>query len=159
MDKLKVLVVLMTILACSKPAENLVLEGDYYIKLIDIRLFNLPDTTLVKFETSVEPIPQALMSKQERWFAEYVKFLKENKLIRKPYIWVRQSDGKIKMLFLNKGDYDEIQKLSFDLEDSKMKIEIRTEVKEIKYDSAKSVYEAIGQTSINKTKGKTYWEK
>ena len=144
---------------CETDNKNIV-EGDLYFKLIDFtRFFDGTDSTLTKIETSVRTMNKDTLSEQDKIFYDVVQFMIDKKLFRKPYIRLRQNNGKIIMVFLDAADFEKMRDYNQDdlIRDNK-KIRIKAEVSELRYDSV-IVYETLKLISVDKIDGKTYWKK
>jgi hypothetical protein len=139
--------------ACSGKRGPEVLTGDYYIKMIDLKVFDVPDSTLQVWRSDTRS------PERDHAIWTWVDFLKAKELLRKPHVRVRQDDGSIKTLFLNRDDYTKITSSDAGLIGTDLKVHIEAKVREIKYDSITSVYEALEAVQATKMSGKTYWEK
>mgnify|MGYP001209464667 CR=1 FL=1 len=135
-------------------------EGDLYFKLIDFqRFYDAPDSVLTKIETSVKNVNKDTLTEQDKKIYDLLEFMTDKQLLRKPFVRLRQDDGKIVMLFLDKMDYEKIKYYNHnDLVRDNKRIRINAEVSELKYDSL-TAYENIKIISVDKIDGKTYWKK
>ena len=136
------------------------LEGDLYFKLIDFqRFYDAPDSFLTKIETSVKNVNKDTLTEQDKKIYDLLGFMIDKNLLRKPFIRLRQDDGKIVMLFLDIKDYEKIKDYNHnDLVRDNKRIRVLAEVSELKYDSL-TAYENIKIISADKIDGKTYWNK
>lgn len=156
---LTILTILVLISGCHTDNKKIV-EGDLYFKLIEFqKFFNAPDSTLTKIETSLRTVNKDSLAEQDKKIYDLLQFMSDNKLLRKPFIKLRQDDGKIFMVFLDADDYKKIKDYNHnDLIRDNKKIRLKAEVSELKYDSL-IAYEALKLISIDKIDGKTYWQK
>lgn len=142
-----VYIIFLGLFACTRPTQTSVVKGDYYIGLIDFQVFNLSDSTITS------------LVKQDNQFRKYIRLLKENNLLHKPYIQLRQENGEVNILFLDKREYDKIQALSSNLREDKMKISIAAQARQVRNNKIPNVFEAIQLVAVDKIEGKTYWSK
>jgi len=150
---------ILVIVSC-KTQDNKTIEGDLYFKLIDFqRFFDAPDSVLTKIETSVRNVNKDTLTEQDKKIYELMKYMLDEQLFRKPFIRLRQDDGKVIMLFLDSTDYNKIKDYSHnDLVRENKRIRIKAEVSELKYDTLRA-FETINFISAEKMDGKTYWTK
>lgn len=136
------------------------IEGDLYFKLVEFpSFFDAPDSTLTKIENDLKTVNNHTLNKQDKKIYDYLQFLSDKKLLRKPFIRLRQDNGEIKMVFLDTLDYKKIKEYNYnDLENHNKKIRIKAKVSELKYDTI-TLFESTKLISINKIDGKTYWKK
>jgi hypothetical protein len=154
-----ILMTLVLISGCQTDKKK-TLEGDLYFKLIDFqRFYDAPDSILTKIETSEKNVNKDTLTEQDKKIYALLEFLTDKQLLRKPFVRLRQDDGKIVMLFLDKMDYEKIKDYNHnDLVRDNKRIRINAEVSELKYDSF-TAYENIKIISVDKIDGKTYWKK
>jgi len=154
-----ILTILVLCTACQSDNKKII-EGDLYFKLIDFqRFYDGPDSILVKIETSVRNVSKDTLTEQDKKIYDLLKFMVDKRLLRKPFIRLRQDDGTIEMVFIDSTDYKQIKEYNHnDLVSEDKKIRVRAEVIEIKYDSL-TAYKTIKLISIDKIDGKTYWNK
>lgn len=154
-----ILMTLVLISGCQTDNKKTV-EGDLYFKLIDFqRFYDAPDSVLTKIETSVKNVIKDTLTEQDKKIYDLLEFMTDKQLLRKPFVRLRQDDGKIVMLFLDKMDYEKIKDYNHhDLVQDNKRIRINAEVSELKYDSL-TAYENIKIISVDKIDGKTYWKK
>ncbi len=135
-------------------------EGDLYFVAVDFfRYFDASDSVLTKLENSVKTTNKDTLDEHEKQMFELFGFMSEKRLLRKPFIRLRQDDGEIALLFLDQPDYEKVKdKNRKDLVRQNKRIRIKAEVSEIKYDSL-TAYEAIKVMSVDDLEGKTYWSK
>jgi hypothetical protein len=158
---MKTIFTILTILIISSCQTNNIktLEGDLYFKLIELNIFAAPDSVLTKIEISAKTVNKDTLTEQDKQLYEYLEFMTDKQLLRKPYIRLRQDDGKIVTLFLDKSDYAKVKDINHnDLVRDNKRIRIKAEVTVMEYDSLTS-YETIKLISVDKIDGKTYWEK
>lgn len=156
---LLILVILVTT-ASFQANDTRTVEGDLYFVAVDFfRYFDASDSVLTKLEDSIKSVNKDTLDEHEKQMFELFGFMSEKRLLREPFIRLRQDDGKIALLFLNQPDYEKVKdKNRQDLVRQNKRIRIRAEVSEIKYDSL-TVYEAIKLISVEELEGKTYWGK
>lgn len=151
--------ILILSLSCSSNNGNTI-EGDLYFKLIDLTSFyGASDSELSKIETWIKTVNKDSISDSEKKYYEFLKFMSDQQLLRKPLIRLRQDNGEIIMLFLEPEDYGKIKNYNYsDLVRDNQKIRIKAEVIELKHDSMR-VYKILKLISADKIDGKTYWKK
>jgi len=159
--KLVLSILSVLILCCScQSVKQQTIEGDLYFKLVDFqRIFDTSDSILTKIETSVRTVNYDTLTASDKKSYELLKFLVEEKLLRKPFIRLRLDNGSIKMVFLDIEDYQQLKNFNHnDLVLENKKIRVRAEVLKIKHDTL-TAYKTIRVISIDKIDGKTYWSK
>lgn len=154
---------ILTILAlcCScRSDDTKTVEGDLYFKRIDFqRFFDAPDSILTKIETSVRTVKKDTLTKKDKKIYDLLQFMMDRRLLRKPFIRLRQDDGKISMVFLDSSDYRQFKEYKWsDLSKENKKIRVKVKVTELKYDSL-TAFNTIKILSVDKISGKTYWTK
>lgn len=156
---ISMLTIMLAISSCQSNNKRTV-EGDLYFKLIDIqRFFDAPDSILIRIESSIKPVNKDTLSEQDKKIYGLLEFLLDKRLLRKPFIRIRQDNGEIIMVFLDSKYYDKIKDFNRnDLIRDNKKIRIRVEVVQLKFDSL-IAYETVKLISIDKVDGKTYWDK
>jgi hypothetical protein len=148
------------LLSCNGTKDNKKVEGDFYVKAIDLRFFELPDTSLTKIENHFRTTPKGSMTIDEKKEYDYLKFLIDHNFLRRPYVRLLLDNGDKTVLFLDKLDYAKIEDFwkSENENRNEIKLRIEAEAVEIKIDE-KSVYNALKLTRLEKTSGKTHYEK
>lgn len=155
---LSLLMLLILFISCVTDNKKTV-EGDLYFKLIDLRFFDAPDSILTKIESGVKLTKLDTLIEQDKKIYKLLQFMVDNELLRKPFIRLRQDDGKIIMVLLDTLDYTKIKDYNhLDLVRDNKRIRIKMEVSELKFDSL-TAYESLRLISIDKIDGKTYWNK
>ena len=85
--------------------------------------------------------------------------MSEKKLLRKPFLRLKQDNGEIAMVFLDSIDYIKFKDYNHnDLVRDNKRIRVKVKVNESKYNSL-TAYEIVKFISVDKLDGKTYWEK
>lgn len=135
-------------------------EGDLYFKSIELEsLYLWPDSTLTRIENFNTETNKDTNIYINEYFTKYVLFLKDYKLLRKPFLRMRLDNGRVVKLFLDSNDFKELSKYNWgNLIEEKSKIRINVNVTELIYDTV-TVYNAIKFISINKIKGQTFGSK
>lgn len=156
---LTILTILLLISGC-KTDDKKTIEGDLYFKLIDFqRFFDAPDSTLAKIETSIRTVNKDTLNAQDKKIYDLLQFMSDKKLLRKPFVRLRQDNGEISMVFLDSIDYTKVKDYNHnDLVSDNKRIRVKAEVNELKYDSL-TAYEIVKLISVDKLDGKTYWKK
>ena len=156
---LSILTIFILFTNCQTERKDII-EGDLYFKLVDFpSFFDAPDSTLTKIENDLKTVNKHTLNKQDKKFYDLLQFLSDKKLLRKPFIRLKQDNGEIKMVFLDTIDYKTIKDHNYnDLVNHHKKIRIKAKVSEFKYDTI-TVFESTKLISINKIDGKTYWKK
>lgn len=149
-----------TLLGSSIVSKKKIVEGNLYFKLVDFpQFFDAPDSILTKLEAGEKFINTDTLKEEDKKVNDLVQFLAYKKLLRRPFIRLRQDDGKIIMVFLDPVDYDKVKNYNHqDLLRDNKKIRIKAEISEIDYDSL-TVYKTLKIISVRKLDGKTYWDK
>lgn len=156
---LKILAILLLISSCKTDTQKTV-EGDLYFKLIDFqRFFDAPDSTLTKIETSIKTVNKDTLNAQDKKIYDLLQFMSDKKLLRKPFLRLRQDNGEIALVFIDSIEYTKFKDYNHnDLVRDNKRVRVKVEVKELKYDSL-TAYETIKLISVDKLDGKTYWKK
>ena len=156
---LTILTILLLISSCKTDTQKTV-EGDLYFKLIDFqRFFDAPDSTLTKIETSIKTVNKDTLNAQDKKIYDLLQFMSDKKLLRKPFLRLRQDNGEISLVFIDSIEYTKFKDYNHnDLVRDNKRVRVKIEVKELKYDSL-TAYETVKLISVDKLDGKTYWKK
>lgn len=143
------LAIFVGLTSCKREVKTV--EGDLYFKLIDpYRVFDAPDSVLKKIETTA-----SLVNENDEW----LKFMVEKGLLRKPFIRIIDDNGEINIVFLNPTDYEKIKDYNQnELIIGNKKIRVRVEGLDVHHKSLK-VYETSKLIAIEQLDGKTQWKK
>ena len=159
MKRLLTVFVILVILFSCQMNQTKIIEGDLYFKLIDFRFFEAPDSLLTKIATHVKTVNKDTLSDQEKKNYDFAKLMYDEELLRKPFLRLRQDDGKIIIVALDTVDYGKIKGYNYsDLVSENKRIRIKAEVSVLKRDSLR-IYKNIKLISIDKIDGKTHWKK
>jgi hypothetical protein len=160
MRKIVALLTICILIGGCKADSKKTIEGDLYFKLIDFVGFaDAPDSALVQLEARIKTENKDSLTEEDKKLYDLLQLMQGKELLRKPFIRLRQNDGKIIMVFLDTADYNKIKAYKYtDLVRDNEKVSIKAEVAEIK-SGAFAAYEALKPISIENMAGKTYWEK
>lgn len=154
-----ILTILLLINGC-KTDDKKTVEGDLYFKLIDFQShFDAPDSILTKIETDIRTVNKDTLNAQDKKIYDLLQFVSDKKILRKPFVRLRQDNGEIAMVFLDSIDYIKLEDYNHnDLVRDNKRIRVKAEVSELLYDSL-TAYETVKLISVDKLDGKTYWKK
>jgi hypothetical protein len=151
------------LISCQLDGEETI-EADLYFKLFDIeRFYDSPDSSLTRIENLVQDINNDTGNERKEEF-EHFKFMVDNNLLRRHFIWLRMDNGENRILFLDSLEYNKFKNYRWsDLTKEKTKIRIKATVKEFKYpyyfEETETAYDCVKMLTINKINGETYWTK
>jgi hypothetical protein len=102
-----------------------VVNGDLYFVIVDfVRWFDTPDSTLLRLENESYSGTDAISA----LFHE----LKDNGLLKKPFIRLLNSKGEVRTIFVSEEDFKEISRFDcWDLIEEGRKVEITVKVKRL----------------------------
>lgn len=159
---------LLMIISCRTKNNDNIIQGEIFIKLIDVRnvVSNIPDDKLEEVKKSIANADQTNLTESEKKSSNYFKILLEKNLIKKPFFKLKISSGKIINVYTTKTEYSKLQKILENFDKYKEKIKVEFEGKKISdgvFDSDgifdQPIYLADKIISIEKTDGKTDWKK
>ena len=160
--------ILLIIFSCKTKNNNSTIQGDIFIKLIDVRniVANLPDDKLEEVKKSIASADQTNFTESEKKSNNYFKILLEKDLIKKPFFKLKISSGKIINVYTTETEYSELQSTLENFDKYKEKIEVVFKGNKISdgvFDSDgifdQPIYLADKIISIEKKEGKTEWKK
>ena len=159
---------LLMIISCRTKNNDSIIQGEIFIKLIDVRnvVSNIPDDKLEEVKKSIANADQTNLTESEKKSSNYFKILLEKNLIKKPFFKLKISSGKIINVYTTKTEYSKLQKILENFDKYKEKIKVEFEGNKISdgvFDSDgifdQPIYLADKIISIEKTDGKTDWKK
>lgn len=159
---------LLMIISCRTKNNDNIIQGEIFIKLIDVRnvVSNIPDDKLEEVKKSIANADQTNLTESEKKSSNYFKILLEKNLIKKPFFKLKISSGKIINVYTTKTEYSKLQKILENFDKYKEKIKVEFEGNKISdgvFDSDgifdQPIYLADKIISIEKTDGKTDWKK
>ena len=157
-----VLLVIMTytFLMCTTIRNEITIEGDIYIKLIDVHsVYGLPLDKMNEFKNSVYKQANDSLSDSEKRLKRHFIFLIENEMFDKPHFKLKM-DEKIINVYTSKLEFLKLNSVLDNLDRDVEKITV--ELKGIKKSEGffgEPLYFAKEIISVKKTSGITEWEK
>jgi len=156
MKKVVILIILlMIILSCS---EDKLVEGKLYITLV-----NFYDPQVIGSQEKIESLKNQLINKDvslDKPLMKYYKILIDNNLFDKPTFQLKLKNNNIINVYLSKKEFFKLkeQLKYFDREKEIISVKFKgNKISEGIYN--RSIYSALKLISIEKTKGKTDWNK
>lgn len=158
-SKLIGFIVSLTLLigACNSGKQRII-EGDLYFYGIDLyRIFDLPDSTLTKFEHQMLQVNCDTCNRKDKDFIDLVKYAIKNKLTRQPYVWIL-INGKEYRLFLDQRDYAKLKNFEWSyLTQEHKKIYIKAMVYNVSFKELKAV-KCVKLLDFKKIDGETKYK-
>jgi len=151
--------IVITIVICScNSGKEKVIEGDLFFMRFDFyRIFDLPDSTLTKFEHDMLQVNSDTCNRKDKDFIDLVKYAIKNKLTRQPYVWILIK-GKEYRLFLDQQDYDKLKNYEWsELTDEHKKIYIKAIVFNVSFKELKA-YKCTKLLDFRKIDGETNYK-
>ncbi len=139
--------------ACINEDKSNLLTGDLYFGLIRIgSYYNLADSTIIKFENSIDTINFETADEDDKEFLKIYRSLKDQRLLYKPYVdLLIKKDSTVK-LYLDSTDYDQIKIYKRQkLQNDNKKIRIEAKKREIR----KGFYYCIDLKKVELINGET----
>lgn len=154
-----ILLILALFFSC-RPKDVQTVEGDLFFRVIDFQsIFDYPDSIIGKIESNINTVSIDTLPKEEKKLYQFLKYLNDNELLRRPFIRLRLDNGAEKMLFLDTTDYRKFEHYNYsDLVRDKKKIRVKAQVTSLQFDTL-SAFNSIKLISIVKLNGQTYWKK
>ena len=164
---MKFLIFILTaiIVSSCQSDEKKTIEADLCFRLFDIeKFYDSPDSTLTRIENLVYAINKDTFDSERKEEYKHFKFMVDNNLLRKKYIWIRLDNGENRILFLDSVDYHKFQEYRWsDLTEDGKKIRIKTIVNEFEYpyyfEDTGTAYDCVKMLTVDKINGKTHWKK
>ena len=160
-------ILLLTIFSCRETNKRNIIQGDIYIKLIDVHsLYGLPSQKLEEFKQKVLKSNQNNHSESEKKLNRYFKILINHDLFNKPHFKLKTKEGKIINIYTSKKEYTKlaIHLKNFDRDEEKISVKFegnKIPNNIIDTDSIfnQSIYYAKNIISVQKNAGVTDWAK
>ncbi|MGZ0016703.1 hypothetical protein [Yeosuana sp. AK3] len=161
-------IITMTIFSCKVENQKNIIQGDIYIKLIDVNniLYGLPENKIKEFKKSISNLEQNNFSNSEKKLMEYHKILIDNNLYKNPHFKLKLDSGKIINVYTDNTEYLKLKKEldSFDRDNQKIIVKfegskISDGIDDPDGNFDKAIYIAKQIISTEKTKGETDWAK
>ncbi|WP_281847915.1 hypothetical protein [Olleya namhaensis] len=163
-----IILVTLTFCSCKESIKNNRVEGEIYIKLIDVRkiISQLPDKDLKKIKQNALEDNQSNLSVSEKKSNEYFKILINNNLLEKPFFKLKLNSGKIINVYTTETNIRKINNLINDLDKENERISVIFEGYKVSngvFDDDgifdQPIYVANKIITSEKSKGKTEWKK
>lgn len=149
---------MISVLFCSCKNDIKIVKGDLYFKLVN---FTPPDGMSNEQAKNIERMLDSVEytknnNEENKVLTNYFKNLRNQKLLKNPYIKLRLSKNNIKTIFLSNKEHQKLKKYSLDyLRNNKTRLEVELKTKEL--DSL--IYYSDEIIDLNEVKGETYFEK
>jgi len=157
--KHSILIILISIVLFS--CQNNEIEGEVYVKLIDVHnIYGISDDKVKEFKARVLSLEQEEYSASERKLNQLYKTLIDNNIFNTPHFKIKMKTDEIINVYTSKEEYSKIYSLLENLNMEEEKILIKFKGKKISdgvFDEA--IYKASKIVLAEKTKGVTDWQK
>lgn len=143
------------------PAKNEVnIEGDIYIKLIDVHsLYGLPTAKMNEFKYSIHVRTKDSLSDSEKKLNNHFMFLIKNEMYDKPHFKLKKNK-KIMNVYTLESEFLKLKPVLEDLDRDKERVTVQFKgIKKAEGFFGEPLYFANEIISVEKASGRTEWDK
>lgn len=153
---------LITVFSCKEKIKTDFFEGDIYITLINVYNPNtlVPKDRIEELKHNIINFNSKDKTRSEIEMTEYFLTLIDNNLFEKPNFQLQLENEEIINVYVGENEYSKLKKELINLDRDSEKITVKFEGLKISngiYNRA--IYSATNITSVEKTAGKTDWDK
>ena len=144
---------IIVFLGC-KTNESKIIEGDLYYPWLRLgNFYGQPDSLLTNYFEIKDSIGYKGMMKEDSVSANYVRLLEENNLLVTPYVYIKTTDNKSILLFLEPEHYEKLNNFTYkDLRKNKQKVRIIAKADSL----IENMFVCRTLTSVNVINGETF---
>lgn len=108
--KVFLLILLILNFGCDSRPSTDILTGDLYFSFFRLgSYYNQPDSLVRKTETYFDTLTIEKLNSGDKKVLKQYKILKENKLLFRPFVYLRIREDSVVTLYLDSLDYDKIK--------------------------------------------------